>query len=116
MSKLTLDSFKNKSKKAKKNNTNFIKVGLSTCGIAAGADTVFNVLKEELKKKEINVPVLRCGCAGMCYAEPLVEVKIEGMPWIIYGKVNEDVALKIIRKHVARKQVINDYIFSIKDE
>ncbi len=116
MNKLSLQSFKNKPAKASKTNPNFIKVGLSTCGIAAGADTVFDILKNELAKKEFDLPVLRSGCAGMCYAEPLVEVNIEGMPRVLYGKVTEEIALKIVRKHILGKQILNDYIFSIKDE
>ncbi len=116
MTKLTIKNFDEKVKKSEINGKDFIKVGLSTCGIAAGADDVFNILKKELEKKDSNLPVLRCGCAGMCYAEPLVEVKVEGMPRVIYGKVDTEIALKIVRKHILGKQILNDYIFSVKDE
>ncbi len=116
MSKLSLKNFDEQIDNAKSITKNFIKVGLSTCGIAAGADTVFDIFKKELEKNEAHLPVLRCGCAGMCYAEPLVEVKIEGMPRVIYGKVDDEVALKIVRKHIIGRQILNDHIFSIKDK
>lgn len=116
MTKITLKNFDEHVENNIINNANYVKVGLSTCGIAAGADTVFDILKSELAKKNSDLPVLRCGCAGMCYAEPLVEVKVEGMPRVLYGKVNDEVALKIVRKHILGKQILNDYIFSIKDE
>ncbi|MBN2527200.1 MAG: SLBB domain-containing protein [Deltaproteobacteria bacterium] len=48
---------------------NEIRVGVSSCGLAAGAQDVLNRLKERT-----DVPVLGVGCIGHCYAEPLVEV------------------------------------------
>jgi (2Fe-2S) ferredoxin len=116
MSPLTLKDFQESANSKNASIDNFIKVGLSTCGIAAGADTVFKILQKELAKKEFKIPVLRCGCAGMCFAEPLVEVKMEGMPHVLYGHVDEEIALKIVRKHILGKQILNDYIFSIKDD
>jgi (2Fe-2S) ferredoxin len=49
----------------------------------------------------------------MCYAEPLVEVNVEGLPPVIYGMVNKDVATKILEKHVISKMLVNDYIFEV---
>jgi (2Fe-2S) ferredoxin len=115
MNKLTLDNFHDRVKGLRRRERAYIKVGLSSCGIAAGADKVFEVLKQEVKSKKLDIEVLKCGCAGMCYAEPLVEVYVEGMQKVLYGKVDEDVALKIVRKHVVNKKLINNHIYSIKD-
>ncbi|MDD5131886.1 MAG: (2Fe-2S) ferredoxin domain-containing protein [bacterium] len=92
---------------------NWIKVGMSTCGIAAGADEVYKTFVEEAKKKNLTVDIKKCGCLGMCYAEPLVEVHVEGVPQVIYGKVNKDIAIKILEKHVGTKMLVNDYIFDL---
>ncbi|MBU0468477.1 MAG: (2Fe-2S) ferredoxin domain-containing protein [Candidatus Omnitrophica bacterium] len=113
--KLTLNNFDEETKNVKKNNKNWIKVGLSTCGIAAGADVAFATIKKVLQENGSDVEVIRTGCAGKCYAEPLVEVKIEGMPQVVYGNVNEEVATKIVQKHVMGKQLINDHIYLVKD-
>jgi len=91
----------------------WIKVGLSSCGIAAGADEVFNFFVEEVKKRNLQIEIKKCGCAGMCYAEPLVEVNVEGLPSVIYGSVNKDIATKILEKHVISKMLVNDYIFEV---
>lgn len=115
MNKLTLDNFETETKKAAKNNREYVKVGLSTCGIAAGADKVFEVLVSTLKDRGIDISVLRCGCAGMCYAEPLVEVAIKGMPTVLYGKINEETAMKMVRRHIAGKKLLNDHIYLIKE-
>lgn len=113
--KLTLENFDVESGKVVKGKKNWIKVGLSTCGIAAGADVAFDTIKKVLKENGSDVEVIRVGCAGKCYAEPLVEVKIEGMPQVVYGSVTEEIAAKIVQKHVLGKQLINDHIYLVKD-
>ena len=80
MKKLTREDFEGASGAAKKQSGNWIKVGMSTCGVAAGADTVFNTLAEESRRRNIQIEIKKCGCLGMCYAEPLVEVCVEGLP------------------------------------
>ena len=92
----------------------YIKVGMSTCGIAAGADEIYATLKDELKKRNVSIELKKCGCVGMCYAEPLVEVKIDGLPAVTYGKVTKDIAMKIVEKHVCGKLLVNDSIFELE--
>lgn len=113
MTKLTKVSFDQHKKALPATNKNWIKVGMSTCGIAAGAEEVYKTLQEEAKKKNLSIEIKKCGCLGMCYAEPLVEVHVEGVPQVIYGKVNKDIAIKILEKHVGTKMLVNDYIFDL---
>ncbi len=91
--------------------SNYIRVGMSTCGIAAGADEVYSTFIEETEKRKSNVKILKCGCIGACYAEPLVEVAIDGMPTMYYGRVTRDVAIKILDKHIAQKTIVQDFVF-----
>ncbi len=98
----------------KKGKKQWIKVGMSTCGIAAGADKALEVLKKEVKKQGLKIPVEQCGCAGMCFAEPLVEVAVEGMPTVTYGKVDKETASDIINEHVCGRRLLNDHIFNAK--
>ncbi|MCK5735987.1 MAG: (2Fe-2S) ferredoxin domain-containing protein, partial [Spirochaetaceae bacterium] len=51
------------------------------------------------------------GCMGLCYAEPTVEVKMEGMPDTLYGKVDASVALKIVTLHLLGGKLVNDHVF-----
>ena len=107
-----LDKIRNLSKEAK----NWIKVGMSTCGIAAGADKTYQVLAEEIKNHQLKISLEKCGCAGMCFAEPLVEVFVEGIPRVTYGLVDEKMAKDIINHHILNHSLVNDHIYSIKDE
>jgi (2Fe-2S) ferredoxin len=94
-----------------KDSEEYIKVGMSTCGIAAGADIVFKTLQEAIQKRNLPIKLLKCGCIGACYAEPLIEVKVNGLPATRYGRVNKEVALYVIEKHLVEKQLVNGYIY-----
>lgn len=93
----------------------WVKVGMSTCGIAAGAEEVFDFLSQEFKKRKISIEVLRCGCSGKCYAEPLVEVKVDRLPAITYGCVDKNIAVEIVEKHIINKKLIDGHIYGAKE-
>jgi len=114
MDKLTPDALEKINTDAKKAPSNWIKVGMSTCGLAAGADEVFRTLKDEATKRNVSIDIMKCGCLGMCYAEPLVEVKVDGLPPVTYGKVTKEAAIKIIEKHVCGKMLVNDCIYEFE--
>ena len=87
-------------------------IGMGTCGIAAGAKDTLDAFIRELDENGIkNVRVTQTGCMGLCYVEPTVEVVVPGMPDVIYGKVNADIAGKIVRKHILNKTLVNDHIY-----
>jgi len=114
MAKMTGDDLAAIKKSAAERQPNCIKVGMSTCGIAAGADKVYAVIEEELKKLGSTIDLKKCGCLGMCYAEPLVEVQVEGLPRVIYCRVKEPVARDIVRGHVAGKKILQDHIVDMQ--
>lgn len=89
-----------------------IVVGMATCGIAAGAKDTLSAFVAELDVQNIrNALIKQTGCMGLCYVEPTVEVKVPGMPTVIYGKVDAETAKKIVRRHIIGKVLINDHIF-----
>lgn len=91
----------------------YVKVGMSTCGIAAGAQDVFDLFNQEAAKRGIDVDVKRCGCLGMCHAEPLVEVYVQDLPVVIYGRVDKEAATRILEEHLIEKRLVNDHIFDL---
>ena len=87
-------------------------IGMGTCGIAAGAKESLDAFLDALEKTELkNVTVKQTGCMGLCYVEPTVEVKVPGMPDTIYGKVNPEVARKIVNEHIIERTLVNNHIF-----
>ncbi|MDR1446020.1 MAG: (2Fe-2S) ferredoxin domain-containing protein [Treponema sp.] len=89
-------------------------VGMGTCGIAAGAkvtlDSFINVLDE--KKLVDSVLVRQTGCMGLCHSEPTVEVISPGMPSVIYGNVNAEVAREIVQKHILGHELLDNHILN----
>jgi NADP-reducing hydrogenase subunit HndB len=114
MKRLTKEDIAKMSAAGNATGGDYIKVGMSSCGIAAGAEEVFAALVEEARKRNIQIDIQKCGCLGMCFAEPLVEVKVDGLPAVIYGRVNKETAAKIIEKHVVSRMLVNDCIFDFK--
>lgn len=110
MKKITREELE-KAVAAPKSKRQYIKVGMSTCGIAAGAQEVFDLFKKEIERRAITIEIAHTGCLGMCHAEPLVEVSIDGLPSVIYGAVNKEVALRIVEEHVCGKRLVNDHIY-----
>ena len=114
MSKMTKKDLEETKQKHATANRSWIKVGFSTCGIAAGAKEVYETFVEECRKHNADIEIKKCGCVGMCSAEPLVEVHVKNMPTVFYGKVDKEVATKIVEKHVCGKMLLNDRIYDLK--
>ncbi|MEA3316376.1 MAG: NADH-quinone oxidoreductase subunit NuoF [Bacteroidota bacterium] len=86
-----------------------ILVGMASCGIAAGANKVYDKIKNIVDSENIDVELTKTGCIGMCYREPLVEV-IDNNGSFLYGEIDEKKAEEIIDKHIKKKELIKDYI------
>lgn len=85
-----------------------VRVGLATCGIAAGAERVARRLQERLAAGSIDLPVKRVGCVGMCYNEPIVDIVDESGEITAYGHVTEADVERIVEEHVLGGEVVED--------
>jgi NADH:ubiquinone oxidoreductase subunit F (NADH-binding) len=52
---------------------------MSTCGLAAGARSVYTALAAQIRERDLPVNLLATGCLGACHREPLVEVARDGV-------------------------------------
>jgi len=120
MAKLTLEDLKKLREEKKKamahreseGKTTQIVIGMGTCGIAAGAKDAFDAFLDEIEAHGLaDVSVTQTGCMGLCYSEPTIEVNVPGMPSIVYGNVNKDVARKIVSEHIINKRLVGDHVF-----
>jgi len=84
-------------------------VGLGSCGIAAGANKVYDKLKDIQTSGNVTFDLKKTSCIGMCYREPLVEIIDENGSYM-YGDIDADKAAEIIEKHVKNHQPIKDYV------
>ena len=84
-------------------------VGMSTCGLSAGAQQVYDRLAEALEEHPGAFELAKTGCISMCYREPLVEIREEGAR-VIYGDVTPEIAGEIVSKHVVGGKALDEQI------
>lgn len=85
-----------------------ITVGVATCGISAGADKTRQAIIEGIAQAGIHMDVEPVGCAGMCYAEPIVMVKQNGT-LSIYGYVTAEkvpLLMQAIRNNIVCDELL----------
>lgn len=84
-----------------------IVVGMGTCGLSAGARQVYDRLEELTAEHPGECELTLTGCIGMCFREPLVEIRDE-FGRTIYGEVSQESAEKIFQQHVLGGTRIED--------
>lgn len=87
-----------------------ILVGAATCGRAAGALDVMEEFKKELSAAGISdkVELVETGCLGLCYAEPLVEIRACGTPSVLYSNVSSKDVAKLVKEHVVGGNAVRE--------
>jgi NADH:ubiquinone oxidoreductase subunit F (NADH-binding) len=73
-----------------------IAVGMSSCGLAAGAQSVMRALQSEAGRQGVECGIVVTGCLGYCGAEPLVDVTLPGKGRAVYGPVDGASAAEMI--------------------
>jgi NADH-quinone oxidoreductase subunit F len=91
-------------------------VGMGTCGLSAGAKQVYDRLEALLQENPGSFELSGTGCIGMCYREPLVEIRSNG-DRVIYGGVDEKLAQEIFESHIKGGKVLADHVaLGVEDE
>jgi len=93
-----------------------ILIGMGTCGRAAGAEDVLDVLNQELGKQNIQADILPVGCIGLCYAEPLIEVVKPGKPSVFYGDLTPELMSEIIADYLIADNPRSDLALGTRGE
>jgi len=94
---------------AGKRSTTTIKVGLGSCGIAAGARKVWDALEQELNRDGIKADLKITGCIGMCFREPLVEVT-DQRGTVTYGDMTPERVQRMLEEHVRDGTPVDEWI------
>jgi NADH-quinone oxidoreductase subunit F len=96
----------------KKNGSWVVKVGLASCGIAAGGQRVYDALKDSLIAHGIknDVELRRTGCMGMCYSEVLVEVFPPLGRRVFYRNVTAEHIQRIVEEHIIGGNPVTEWI------
>lgn len=76
-----------------------IKVGLGSCGIAAGAKHVYETLLNTRQNLALDVEITPTGCIGACHREPIIEVITSEGEHLLYGEISEAKAKNYLEKN-----------------
>ena len=87
-----------------------IRVGLASCGIAAGGRKVYDAFDTQLRASVPQAKLKQTGCMGMCYNEVLVEVVSPQNERTFYGKVTPDRVPRIIDEHLVQGKPIDEWV------
>jgi NADH:ubiquinone oxidoreductase subunit F (NADH-binding)/NAD-dependent dihydropyrimidine dehydrogenase PreA subunit/(2Fe-2S) ferredoxin len=94
-----------------------ILVGSATCGRAAGALDVLQAFKEQCtaSPKLKDVDIHEVGCLGMCYAEPLVEIRGPEGSRVLYQGVGPDMVPDLVREHLSGGRPMAEQALCVMD-
>lgn len=86
-----------------------ISVGLATCGIASGADRVYEGVKNYIEENSLNIYLTKTGCIGYCKNEPLMNISLPDRPILIFHKISES-DIPYILDALINKKPVNDKV------
>ena len=78
-------------------------VGLGSCGIAAGANKVYQELKSEIEARNLDIDLKITGCVGMCHLEPIVDFYDDDGNLARYVKVSQNKVLSLLDKALKKE-------------
>ena len=98
----------------KKNRDWVIRVGLASCGVAAGGREVYDALSTKLSQSGVKAELKQTGCIGMCYNEVLVEVSSPDGGHVFYRHITPEKVNRMVEEHLIGGQPATEWV--IPDE
>ncbi len=93
-----------------------ILVGKGSCGIAAGANPVFDRLALAAQEGRIDADIAVTGCVGLCYLEPIVDVIADDGSLERFVKVDEAGTEEILKHLSGQPATLADYEIPEEDK
>ena len=84
-----------------------IHVGLGSCCIAKGSDSLFHALRDAVRHASVAVEVKRVGCVGICHRTPMVEVITPGKASTYYADLTAAEAPALVRRHFPTRGIFH---------
>jgi NADH-quinone oxidoreductase subunit F len=88
-------------------------VGGGTCGRAAGGLELTQAIRVFLEEQGLSAEVREVGCLGLCYAEPLVELSVPGMPRVMYRDVTDANVQDLLRGYFVEGKANRDNALAV---
>ncbi|MGB3480094.1 MAG: FAD-dependent oxidoreductase [bacterium] len=86
-----------------------ISVGMATCGLATGAQEVYDEIENSIQENKLDAILTKTGCLGFCQKEPLVDVYVPGSPRLTYCEMTSDKARELMIS-IRNKEFRDEYL------
>jgi NADH:ubiquinone oxidoreductase subunit F (NADH-binding)/Pyruvate/2-oxoacid:ferredoxin oxidoreductase delta subunit/(2Fe-2S) ferredoxin len=81
-------------------------IGMGTCGLAAGAETVKKSVEAWSAEKRMELPIIPTGCVGFCQAEPILDLVTDEGNRLSFGNVKPESVNDLLDGFFAKKELI----------
>lgn len=92
-----------------------IGVGIGSCGLACGADSILAAVRSNTRPED-GWSVVRVGCIGLCEEEPLLDVYQPGKPRIVYGNLTGDKVSDVLQAVREGREHVDGALFKMKSD
>ena len=90
-----------------------IYLGMGSCGLAAGAHEVLVGIRAYLQERGLDAEIVKVGCIGPCYLEPLLDVQLPGRPRVSYANMTAELAAEtldaLLAGEVPRRHLVGHF-------
>ncbi len=88
-------------------------IGMGSCGLAAGAEEVLAATRLYLQERQVDAEIVKVGCIGPCYLEPLLDVQLPGKPRLSYSNMTADLVARtldgLLAGEVPRRHLVGHF-------
>ena len=88
-------------------------IGMGTCGLANGAQKVYDAFKDQVANLDAKVEVISTGCVGYCAKEVIVDVKLPGHPRVSYSEVTPEDVPHIIAETLEKGAILEEKLLGL---
>ncbi|HNV71309.1 MAG TPA: NADH-quinone oxidoreductase subunit F, partial [Candidatus Ozemobacteraceae bacterium] len=92
-----------------------IQVGMGTCGLASGAQKVWDYLTNLKNDGKLDANLRKVGCNGYCATEVLVDIRKPGKPQVTFGSVDVKKMEKIYESYLKGDKIPMEYVVGISE-
>ena len=93
----------------------WIRVGMDTGGIAAGARHVYNALIEARDELGLEIDIQQVGSTGLSFADPVVTVaRATGAP-VVFGAMDPEQARELVARHCRDGTLLEDRVIASRE-